>query len=859
MKNQDDQTVEQDRIDGKDNAENQDEPKKKKKAASAESNPETSETENREKAETDPKDPPKKENRSKEKGDMNIDDIHGDADISQTSHSGNGHQIFGNYYSVGNDKQAENSESKEKPFYWQPFHVHEQFRCKLNLPQEELDKAVAALQSDHLVVVSGFYNAAALSAVELLIEDQLLDGLPRFQLHIDKNESKFGLALDVAEGDLPEKAKAAVMVIDVEETGSSILSMDEKNFGSLCKVLEDSERYLIFVVQPTTIKAEFNSHKNRLFARQLTVPFLAPLFRKHYGDEADQLLDMLRIQCQKGCWPGSEDDESFYGFLADQVHNHHAQLTKRIREISANDNYCENTDHEDAVDRLLKPRDGVQRELLFLVAFLGGIPQYDFIILFDALLGTRTGRQKKKILVRSKKGKKRKEKTHEEVPLTEIWESRRDAHLQKAGLHSSLSTDGVRHVQLQNPGLLPLITRQLQYDHSEFYRKRFEILLDSGVLFDPEISNATIEKLLRAIVRYAEEYRRVYDSRLLMDMLVRLFPIRPEIEGDLQDILRQLVEANKDEGLEYIVLLRLAELIQKMYVTEHLQEAVKDFLSTLINWGLYVVLLPLLTVLTRSTVFDVRYWYKRVLNEAPYEIKHEAMNNMIRSAHRRPERFYHSLEEMSEWWPDQQRPIEHIGGSAMYSILYFFLAANDVQWFRMSKWKAWPPPLSIYIGASEDPAEMKRQLQLLLRGFTHPLLPHVLYQINAEESINVDQQNGGNLTLEDLELLYEQMIPGIIERIATVALGPGGLKDPSKPGMEYVKSLFRAIPAAMGKKRTKLLAKAYRGKVQHLREETAAQSFRSRQQELLKQRYDFLKFLRAQLSKSISKSLKKTN
>lgn len=589
----------------------------------------------------------------------------------------------------------------------------------------ELQKMVASLVEDHVILISSSYDEHALDTAWEVIE-AMPDSADRFtgRLAFEDTVGKVGefspqkLCEQKAEAEAP-----IVLLVDAFDSQANTFAASMLGHSARVEAtkqnLKNNKLFLVVVINHDYATEKKLSQPTRSYKTLAywNIPFLEPFFQKWFEDY-EQLLDELAKQ--RGKW---EKDESSF---TQQVLSYYSN--ERLVEVIKKGGP---QDPENFVESMLTTTAcPVQKTVLYTATFFNEITSPEFCRVVEALLGTRTLLMDAPDISRNGTTPA---KTKIEVPLRRLWDEEKDEIFTELLVETSTSTDSPRTVSLAEYNLADPLRKRFEKYHRFYLMDQFRALQYSGIFFYPSLRVAknTTELAIELAHLYPDEFNEGWIVALVK--CIRKYYGEDAAEGEQDNSMFRFLP-NTHPGAFNVAFARVSEVCQRFLEVPQQKSVVPNSLEYLIQTGYQHEVLLLIKQLKFNQDFDDWYWLKQLLNRGKSKTQYLTYYYIISYLKQMGTRVYEGLKKISEWLPPTDRSTYSEFELFVFRVLIkYCLDTTDA--FKEKHYGKWPSRYALFNLNDEETANAN--LSLLARWLLHPGVDRTLAGLNVGTRITL--------------------------------------------------------------------------------------------------------------------------
>jgi hypothetical protein len=508
-----------------------------------------------------------------------------------------------------------------------------------------------------------------------------------------------------------------------------------------------------------------------------TIPFLPYLLKAHFNDEAKSVEEQILQQRNYGLWDENNSDHEFYGLVYGYLRNGAEQLRK---EVEKRKQYEEGQSVKEFLKEiqkvspkeLIQDDDLVKNTVLYVATVFPGLSRRDFDFIVSLLLEDEKTTIEVESTKKTKKGKVKTVRTTEEKDCLEIWKKSQDKILAECHLQVIRSETGSQLIDFSLPYLRGELKTKLE--QKSFYLKHYELIKESGLLFNFNVSRNIIDNLINLSVEMAVSDPNYYGGNWLMSVVVEITQFlksddiqkpEPNNEADpviyLLNLLEKLAKEERKQQIRPFII-RFSELIREMLNYPQLQEMIKSFLENLMTRKQYNAVLLIVSGIVRqlrfTSQFDGMYWIRQLLERGDAEAKNEAYKTLLEQAKLSGLRSDELLGRLQTWLPERDLEYNKYTFSNKYAIKFIMdYARNTVSHFKEVHYGTWPSKYPLFANIEDN--QDFRQIDLLISWVFHPGMQDTLDAL--EDDFLKEKNISVNILLADLIEMWFKILYGL--------------------------------------------------------------------------------------------------
>lgn len=618
------------------------------------------------------------------------------------------------------DKADESHKGEEEKSIWefvQPLTPRAERHYRPS--QADLQKMVASLMEDQVVLISSSYDEFAVDAAWAVIEampnsSDRYNGTLAFEDTIDKTVefSPQNLLEQKPETDIEGEV---VLLVDAFQSQAnkfpnSILG-NYSRYEATKRDLKNSKLFLVVVVNHEyAIEKKLLQNRTYRSFSYWDIPFLEPFFRKWFEEDYERLLAALAKQRAK--W---EDDEASF---TQQVLNYYH--SDRLVEVIDNGGPG---DPDSSAETMLKTACPVEKTVLYTATFFNEITSPEFCRVVESLLGTRTTLKDAPNI--SANGATP-TTTRIEVPLRRIWDEEKDEIFTKLLVETSNSTDSPRTVSLSEFNLAEPLRKRFEKYHRFYLIDQFKALQQTGIFFYPSLRLA--KNTTQLAVDLAHLYPDEFNENWIVMMARRIkeyFAERTRTEDPMFTFL-----PNTEPGANR-AFARVSEICQRFLESPQQKSVVPNSLEYMIGNKFEKEVLWLIKQLKFNSEFDDWYWLKQLLNRADPKTKYQTYYYIVSYLKQLGTRVYDGLKKLESWLSPADRPEPTEVDTFIFRILIKY-CLDTINSFNDKHYGRWPSRYALFTLTDAETA--KSRFTSLANCLLHPGVDRTLVSLNIDGS-----------------------------------------------------------------------------------------------------------------------------
>lgn len=616
----------------------------------------------------------------------------------------------------------------DNPAKFQAFHDPKDLVCFL-----------AKWMEDRLLLLGGLSEDILLSTAYQLIEQTYGFSYEKRYLNFnDYNSDRTELILEMFRKYDVGPGEEMIVLIDIEEKGTFYDSI----FGSraaaqsIKEYLTEKNILLIAIVQDQLMKeVERKAGKSFHFA-YWKIDFLPHLLANVFPNDAEELAHQITEQKNKKLWGDKKDDNEFYIDILFELNKGAKSFIDKVEKLQEiadgkakpakfSENLWETRAEE--VFNNTEPH----KTVLFAGAYFSKLPPLDFDLMVSLLLSGKTAPASKTTKVTSYSGDDKTVETEEQKDAAEIWEENADSILTQCKLKAVSEENSAQHIGFVQPYLESDLKNYFKEKHPIYMRQQFRPIQKSGILFREDISPNISSNIVRLAGQMAILNPTYYGANWLMDFIHQLRAKFNISETASHNPVVQVINHIENETNEMIrrhFYAQVSKLTREMLNHEQLKVVVKNFLNELFKINAHDAVLHIAINVgkrmfpSHRSDFDLFYWFKRLLDQGPSNIKIEAYQALHRVAVKNPHDIYLVMDSILDWAPDPDKDEDHFSPSNKFALYFFNLyCLGTLGGVKEEHYGQWPSQYPLFRPLHKDKSHMA-QLEKIIDCLMHPFI-----------------------------------------------------------------------------------------------------------------------------------------
>lgn len=592
---------------------------------------------------------------------------------------------------------------------------------------EEVNQMVERLKEYRVLVTDCFDDDTLEVAVYALIERVDLKGTyeKRMLAFEGGNSERLDLRLELLTYSCDKIGRGEKLIVVIDNvTKEKSEFLDSMFTGRLyarrmVEILAKRDIFLIYMTKPMSLQVRLQQEKTNFHFAHWNIPFLPHLLGRHFSSfEAEELEQQIVEQRKRGLWDESNSDIEFYELVSGYMRIGPQRLREEVKKRQTDGSRTRSEVLNDL--KTVKPEalftgdNEVKEVVLFVATFLPKLTLRDFEFVVGLLLQGRTAPVQIESQIITEQGDVKTIKKQEKKQLAEFWQQDADRILQECYLKAVRSDKLPQVIDFSLPYLRKEIRKFLEQEYPMYLQRQFERIQESGLLFNPSVSNRLTDNVICISVDMALSDPNYYGKDWLIGTVVGLKHALDfeTVPGDEFELFLRILERIRGEKIKRLVFARLSDLIRHMLNYAQLQEAIEDFLRDLISTKHHDVVLEIVLEIARRLrfvpQFDALGWLKRLLDQGNAEIRDKTYLSLHEQAKQCGPRVYELLEAVKTWVPERDRKFEEYSPSNRYALQFIIeYCSNTTSALDPKYYGAWPSkyPLFATLEGTEDSAK----------------------------------------------------------------------------------------------------------------------------------------------------------
>ncbi len=636
----------------------------------------------------------------------------------------------------------------------------------------EINKHFNELKTNRIILVDSFY------------EDILRT--VSYEL-VNQSEEKYEKRLLTFEGSQLEQTDLHLGVFVNEQIGNGeslivVVSLKSQRFldsmffeerlhaQSITEQLAKKDIMLICFADTEFLQETLETKIAQFHFRRWNIPFLPYLLTAYFDNTIAQSLEEQILQQRNyGLWDENNSDREFYELISGYLRNGSRQLQEEVdkRKKYKKGQNVQNffTEIRTVIPKeLVNNNDIIKNTVLYVGIFFPVLSRHDFNYLVSLLLEGKKTTVIVKSQITTKKGKIKTIEIPEEKECLEIWKNDQDQILEECHLQVMRSETDSLIIDFSLPYLRVELKRYLE--QKNLYIQHFELIRESGLLFNFNVSSNIIENVINLAAEMAISAPSHYGSNWLMGLISGIkqhlaievdFNPNNEFEALMGLLAIELEKEEKQQQVKPFII-RLSELIREMLNHHQLQEMIKNFLDNMMKEKHYdavlILVLGIVKQLRFASQFDGMYWIRQLLERGAPEAKNEAYKTLLEQAKQSGLRIYELLDNLKTWIPDCHLDHEKYSSSNKYALKFIIdYTRETLSNFKIEYYGVWPSKYPLFANIREE--QEFTQIDSLIAWVFHPGMQYALAVLG--DSIH----NNVNLLLSDLIEIWFKILYGL--------------------------------------------------------------------------------------------------
>jgi hypothetical protein len=583
----------------------------------------------------------------------------------------------------------------------------------------DLQEKIGILIKDRVILIGSSYHEHAFDAAWEVIENLpgSLDRCNRWLAFEDTVGKNIEFSLQKLCDQRSETEPEMVLLVDALDSQAN--TFPNSILGHAARVgvakqnLKNSKLFVVVVVNHEYAAEKELSQRNDSYESlsYWDIPFLEPYFQKRFADH-DQLLAELFKQRASGKW---EENESAF---TKQVLNYYTNDV--LRDIIKAGGP---KDPESSAAAILKTANPVEKTVLYTATFFNEITSPEFCRVVESLLGARTMPSPD---IDTNGATPATAKT--EVPLRQLWDSRKDDLFTELLVETATATDSPRTVSLSEFNLAEPLRRMFEKRHRFYLIDQFMALQQAGIFFYPSLRVArnTTQLAVDMAQLYPDEFNEGWIVALVMR--IREHFARASAEDQPEDSMFNFL-SNTQPGAFHLAFARVSEVCQRFLGIPKHKSVVTNSLEYLIKNDYGEEVLWLIKQLKFNPEFDDWHWLKQLLHRADLKTKYLTYYYILSYLKQLGTRVYDGLNKLESWLPPIDRPNPRDIDTFIFRILIKY-CLDTINRFNEKHYGRWPSRYALF--TATDAATAKSRFALLANCLLHPGVDPTLDALNID-------------------------------------------------------------------------------------------------------------------------------
>ncbi|OJJ19960.1 hypothetical protein BKI52_15900 [marine bacterium AO1-C] len=602
----------------------------------------------------------------------------------------------------------------------------------LDFAREE--RVVVLSCQDHNLILSAVYDWLENADQEGVYEKRMLYFSP-------ENLKRKDLYLDLLASEKIGKNEQVICVVDVKsQTFLESLFVDNWGTTRIQDKLRQKDTIVLCLVSSKLIKNfDLQLTKQPLEFPHIELPFLNSLLVHYWsGENISYIKEQLEKQRQKKLWGNPDSEQDFYAKLGPFFSSGDTSLMQAIEK--RNDVQTYQKDKITGVERLLGEANQIEKIVLFVATFFPGLRPSDLKLLVNLLVGEQKEISLEKVTMTDKDGNERMIEKKKEVLLSEIWSKKADKIIERSRLMAVKEANGAKIMAFDDPALGDAFKDYFEKRLSVFCIDQYEMILNSGILFNRSISEVILKNAIQLFADMATSEPEALGTRLLFNITQSIFGTEIDL-SDIDDLNEEVVGHISALLAEKAWMFsRLTNLLREMLLYPHLKEVIEGYLELLAGRNLHDILFVIIGDLRLSPNFNDLEWVHKFLMRNNDELIQQTFQYLQKHLLKHPTQLHKTFEVIKAEWPPQELSFEGYTIKHCYAIFFFLrLAESSVDQLSGDHYGAWPPKYLLFNDLGEDEKNVRARLELMLSMLLNPQLDYQIYalfnDINDEDGL----------------------------------------------------------------------------------------------------------------------------
>jgi len=554
----------------------------------------------------------------------------------------------------------------------------------LEYPPDDSDLQTwkASLTDQHFALLSSFdYESgkcATYSLTHEFKEQTTQQRLLRFPLakvngHPDVPPLPFSIDKLLTQG--KDEIRGAFLVIDATDTDAQgFLDSFLRSVYSPSVFRDRLESLECFAVVQTNdglLSSQFTSQRRQMLP-YFTVPFLKMRLRAIYPDRHQELVQKIEAQIARKLWGKTESE------ITNQILRHIAD-NSLLAKIEERDTEEREKPQSLSVPGLIEESDEIRRVVLFLAAFMPGLPPRTFEQLVRKLLGNREGTEMQDHFMLTEGGDAIAQTVSKKFSLAKRWQDERhkilrDLRVQFISLRSSERDAPSPIVDFDDPRVRHELRKDFLQNH---YLMFLDLLERLDVL---ELILRDSDDVREVGVRLLVEIMETDRSLIQVDDIVALilsieFFYQHQKAPETRAELAIFIVKEVGRGVAYH---RIYQLLRALLDSESGQDYVGRLLSRALSENLVFIVHRILQYLRYAPGFDDLIWYRQLIDRGGEKMRDRVFETLGSRIQENSGELTQILPSLGRWIPtggvevrrlSDQMAIDFIVGSLEGAIL----------------------------------------------------------------------------------------------------------------------------------------------------------------------------------------------
>jgi len=588
------------------------------------------------------------------------------------------------------------------------------------------DQYLKTLETQRILILASYREKAAYAAAHGLVNDPAFQGKARRALfptsRSDKERSDLDLVTLIDESFLGKEAQVLLIEIDRKCIFfDSVLASTTGMLGQLCTRLESSHSHVVLSMDEALIEdADVQEKLSDLHAYR--VSHFQYLLTAHFPDCAESVETRLCDALGLDRTAPPAERQKHYTRVADYLRQGKSAFETFLQQLQAAASLAPEARSE--LFHTVTPESvfhdsETHRTAVYIATHFPELNQRDFDSFMRVLLGNTTvpkERLREKLRADGKWFRVREEQ--DELCIDQ-WNREGDRVFRDCHLLTVSSTKGSRVVDFSEPYLRDELRAYLERQSPWYLRRQSQRLQGSRILFDPEISPAAVDGLVRLFVERAIVDPAGFGSIRLLDLLRGL-------HGTISDGLSL---ESPEEALAWLstklarpdhrslLTDRLAALIREILDHDSLRPVFNQFFEHLIDIREHDALLDLILDLTPRLRFAPHFhpvsWLRRLLDKSTdEEVQLRTIDQLLDLARRSGPNIYEFLKTIRGWLPDEDQLRSDWPESNRLAIEFlFYYSAEMARWIQPG---VWPSQHPLFYALPKEPGEARETIRFVV-------------------------------------------------------------------------------------------------------------------------------------------------